>query len=102
MTQGAPQIDRSIGDVSETQTDDLPPSWKQISVKDVADSTQYGYTASAIERQDGPRLLRITDIQDGRVEWSSVPSCKIPKEEIPKYQLKAGDIVFARTGATTG
>jgi type I restriction enzyme S subunit len=81
---------------------ELPLGWRRVAVKDMADSIQYGHTASAIERKDGPRFLRITDIQDGRVNWSAVPSCDIPKEDIPKYRLSSGDLVFARTGATTG
>ena len=80
----------------------LPKGWRRVAIKDMADSIQYGLTASAAERKDGPRFLRITDIQDGRVDWSTVPSCDIPKEQIPKYKLSSGDLVFARTGATTG
>jgi type I restriction enzyme S subunit len=45
-------------------------------------------------------MLRISDIQDGRVDWSSVPYCDCPDPE--PYSLSAGDILFARTGATTG
>jgi type I restriction enzyme, S subunit len=45
-------------------------------------------------------MLRITDIQDNRVEWDTVPRCEC--SEPAKYALKAGDIVIARTGATTG
>ena len=80
----------------------LPPGWKRVRVRDVSNSIQYGHTASAIDRPEGPRFLRITDIQNGRVDWSSVPSCDIPPEDVPKYQLRKGDLVFARTGATTG
>src|SRR5262249_46472704 len=29
-------------------------------------------------------------------------SCDIPEDDIPKYRLSRGDLVFARTGATTG
>ena len=68
----------------------------------MADSIQYGHTASAVRRESGPRFLRITDIQDGRVDWSAVPSCDIPKDDLAKYKLAPGDLVFARTGATTG
>lgn len=71
-------------------------------MKDMADSIQYGHTASAVRRESGPRFLRITDIQDGRVDWSAVPSCDIPKDDLAKYKLAPGDLVFARTGATTG
>ncbi len=62
----------------------------------------YGYTESASSEPIGPRFLRITDIQDDRVDWESVPYCKIETADIAKYRLASGDIVFARTGATTG
>ena len=64
-------------------------------------STAYGYTASASYTVKGPKFLRITDIRDEGVSWDTVPSCKISKAEIEKYRLRDGDIVFARTGATT-
>jgi type I restriction enzyme, S subunit len=47
-------------------------------------------------------MLRITDIQNNAVDWSTVPYCEIPKSQIARYRLKQGDIVFARTGATVG
>ncbi len=80
----------------------LPPGWVESTVRQISSTIQYGLTASAIDKPTGPRFLRITDIQNGRVEWSSVPSCVVAAEDVPKYQLKVGDIVFARTGATTG
>ena len=62
----------------------------------------YGYTESASSEPVGPRFLRITDIQNDCVDWESVPYCKIKPVDLPKYQLATDDIVFARTGATTG
>lgn len=62
----------------------------------------YGYTASASSEAVGPRFLRITDIQGDRVEWDTVPYCRINPADFPKFRLVSGDIVFARTGATTG
>jgi len=91
-----------MDEMNALSTTQLPKGWRRVAVKDMAVSIQYGHTASAIERMDGPRFLRITDIQDGRVDWSTVPSCDIPKADIPKYRLSSGDLVFARTGATTG
>ena len=44
--------------------------------------------------------MRITDIQDGMVNWKSVPYTSIKDDK--DYLLEAGDIVFARTGATVG
>ncbi len=75
--------------------------WAEVRVSEVVDSIEYGYTAKAIEGA-GPRLLRITDIQNGNVDWTRVPSCEITDDDLRRYQLEPGDIVFARTGATTG
>jgi len=55
-----------------------------------------------MEAPIGPRFLRITDIQNGGVDWSSVPYCECSGEVVQKYKLQPGDIVFARIGATTG
>ena len=63
---------------------------------------RYGYTEKASSEPIGPRFLRITDIKNGGVNWDEVPYCRITDEDFSKYQLEKGDIVFARTGATTG
>jgi len=81
--------------------DELPEGWSTASLGDIAKAIQYGYTASAMQGR-GPRFLRITDIQNGSVDWSTVPTCDITKADAEKYGLRSGDIVFARTGATTG
>ncbi len=62
----------------------------------------YGFTESACSEPIGPKFLRITDIQDNQVNWDNVPYCPIAASDVSKYQLVEGDIVFARTGATTG
>jgi type I restriction enzyme S subunit len=62
----------------------------------------YGYTESASNEKVGPHFLRITDIQDNGVDWDTVPYCPIDARTLPKYKLLDGDIVFARTGASTG
>jgi type I restriction enzyme, S subunit len=77
------------------------PGWIEMRLADVS-RINYGYTESASSETIGPKFLRITDIQDSRVDWSSVPYCAITASDYPKYKLKDGDIVFARTGATTG
>jgi hypothetical protein len=82
--------------------DDLPEGWAVTSVGQVSAAIQYGYTASAVQESEGTRFLRITDIQDGIVNWNAVPSCEIDDNLISRYALTKGDIVFARTGATTG
>ena len=79
----------------------IPKNWSFVQLGSVAKS-QYGYTAKAIDDKSLPKMLRITDIQNGKVDWENVPNCQIDGELLKKYLLQDGDIVIARTGATTG
>ena len=74
--------------------------WEHKLVEELTDKPQYGYTESAQLETVGPKFLRITDIQNGAVDWDAVPYCVC--QDVDKYGLQPGDIVFARTGATTG
>ncbi len=75
---------------------------EEVSLKENCSSIQYGYTQSASVEKLGPKFLRITDIQDKIINWQSVPYCKINEEDYKKYKLADGDILIARTGASTG
>lgn len=77
-------------------------NWTSDYLNELATTIDYGLTASATDNPVGPKFLRITDIQNGKVNWNSVPFCKPSEKEQSRYKLAPGDIVFARTGATTG
>lgn len=62
----------------------------------------YGYTSKSSIEFNGPQYLRITDIQEDNVDWLLVPRIQSKVSVVKKFLLKDGDIVFARTGATTG
>ena len=78
---------------------DLPDGWAWTRLGNLSAAIQYGLSNSA-KQQGTHRLLRITDIQDGKVNWDTVPFTTVDDPET--YLLKTGDIVFARTGATVG
>lgn len=73
--------------------------FEETSLIHYLESTQYGYTASASEIGTH-QLVRITDINSGKVDWNTVPFCDCDAEA--KYLLKDNDILVARTGGTTG
>ena len=75
---------------------------ESVQLSEVTDQIQYGYIARSSHEFAGPRYLRITDIQNGGVNWEQVPRCIIDPDVLPKYRLVRGDIVFARSGATVG
>lgn len=83
------------------QGSDNMKGWEIKKLGEIAKAI-YGYTEKASPHEIGPKFLRITDIQDDGVNWETVPFCKINNSDLDKYSLKDGDIVFARTGATTG
>lgn len=76
--------------------------WKSVRLRDICNPINYGYTASASRNPVGPKFLRITDIVPNLIDWSSVPYCEMEGKNFDRYRLKEGDIVVARTGATTG
>jgi len=97
-------LTKGIGhkEFKKTEIGMVPKDWEVVKLSEIG-NLQYGYTASAIKRIEGVRFVRITDIDDsGKIDWGSVPTCKIDKANYLKYKLNDGDILFARIGATTG
>lgn len=82
--------------------DGVPEGWKWKEIGEVADDVSYGYTASADPDVEGPKFLRITDIVKGQISWPDVPQCPITEHKAARFALSKGDVVVARTGATTG
>ena len=93
-TKGEPRKQTEIGEI--------PESWEMVRLGDYCHKPDYGYTESANDSPIGPQFLRITDIQNDKVNWDKVPYCICSAEDREKYSLKTGDIVIARIGATTG
>ena len=80
---------------------EIPETWAWVRWGSIAESIQYGYNAPA--KQEGRiRMVRISDIHENTVAWSSVPFCDIDDSDIPTYLLQPNDILFARTGGTVG
>jgi type I restriction enzyme S subunit len=52
---------------------------------------------------EGIRIVRITDLDAaGSLDFDSMPRMEVDEETRDKFALRAGDVVFARTGATVG
>ena len=80
---------------------DVPEGWVWTEISEIASTINYGVSESA-KAIGKYRLLRITDIQDGKVSWESVPFTDYPEDKAKVFELSDGDILFARTGATVG
>ncbi|ERJ95075.1 type I restriction modification DNA specificity domain protein [Selenomonas sp. oral taxon 892 str. F0426] len=78
---------------------EIPDSWTWVRLGHIIKNIQYGLSSSA-EISGTCHLLRITDIQNGKVDWDTVPYTST--NNLDKYLLHINDILFARTGATVG
>jgi type I restriction enzyme S subunit len=80
----------------DSELGEIPEGWDVKKLSDLC-STQYGYTASAIEEPIGPKLLRVTDINKRNwIDWGEVPYCRIDPKDHESYALQVGDVVVAR------
>jgi len=87
----------------QTEIGVIPEDWNISSLKDISDGRfTYGVNAPAVPYAPPlPNYIRITDISDdGYFIKENRTSVECQDSEV--YTLKENDIVFARTGASTG
>jgi len=96
-----PHLPKHIADLfpdrfEDSELGEIPAGWNVKKLSDLC-STQYGYTASAVDEPVGPKLLRVTDINKRNwIEWGDVPHCVIEPDARASYALQVGDLVVAR------
>lgn len=78
--------------------------WELLTLSDISEGFEYGLNVPAKEFDGVNKYLRITDIDDTRREFliSNLSSPDANCESLSNYLLAEGDILFARTGASTG
>ncbi|OUP26339.1 restriction endonuclease subunit S [Faecalibacterium sp. An192] len=102
IKEGKLKKEKPLPEIAEDEKPfEIPDGWMWVRWGDLSESIQYGFNAPA-QNSGRIKMVRISDIQDGKVLWGSVPFCQIEENEIPKYLLKKNDILFARTGGTVG
>lgn len=80
---------------------EIPNSWRWVKSKMILSKIQYGFNGAG--KDNGTyKLLRITDIQNNKVNWSTLPYCDIDIEDAADYQIQKDDILIVRTGGTIG
>ena len=80
---------------------DIPNKWLWVKSHQIMKPVQYGYNGPGLSNGK-VKLLRITDIQNGNVNWNTLPYCNISESQVNIYQIKKNDIYIARTGGTIG
>ena len=82
---------------------EIPENWSAWRMKHLAsEPLQYGANATGVEfREDIPRYVRITDITADR-KLNTEGKQSLETDIARDYMLEDGDILFARSGATSG
>ncbi len=90
--------------IPEIRFEGFTEDWEQRKLGELAQSFEYGLNAAAKEYDGKNKYIRITDIDDDTRAFiqTDLTSPDISFENLEKYQLQKGDIVFARTGASVG
>lgn len=77
-------------------------AWEEKRLGELASKPSYGMNAAATSFDGKHKYIRITDISDDLNAFEPNPLTS-PKPPIAdEYRLKNGDLLFARTGASTG
>ena len=74
-----------------------PANWRPVQLADVASDFSYGSAAKSSKIGAIP-VLRMGNIQSGRLDWSDLVYTSDP-HEIEKYKLTKGDVLFNRTNS---
>ena len=83
---------------------ELDSEWELLTLSDISEGFEYGLNVPAKEFDGINKYLRITDIDDTSREFliSNLSSPDANCESFGNYLLAEGDVLFARTGASTG
>jgi type I restriction enzyme S subunit len=81
----------------ETEIGPVPESWEVVSFGSIRERLQYGTSTRCTYEPDGLPVLRIPNIDPGRVNASDLKFAKLPDEEARRYKLEDGDLIFIRT-----
>ena len=78
-------------------SDLLPESWRYITLDKLCESFQYGTSKKSMKSGKIP-VLRMGNLQNGEIDWSDLAYTS-DDNEIEKYKLNIGDVLFNRTNS---
>lgn len=86
----------------QPDTTDLPPlpeGWVWATIDQLTIEQRYGSSAKTNEDNNGIAVLRMGNIQEGRLDYSSLKYLPKSHNEFPSLFLKDGDLLFNRTNS---
>jgi type I restriction enzyme S subunit len=77
----------------------LPPGWAWATVDQISIAQKYGSSSKTNGDADGVPVLRMGNIQEGRLDLDSLKYLPKDHEEFPNLLLEDGDLLFNRTNS---
>lgn len=81
----------------ETEIGPVPKSWDVVEFAEVRERLQYGTSTRCTYDPTEFPVLRIPNIEPGRVNAADIKFGTLRKDEAKRYLLKDGDLIFIRT-----
>lgn len=81
----------------ETEIGPIPETWDVVEFAEVRERLQYGTSTRCTYDPTEFPVLRIPNIEPGRVNASDIKFGTLRKDEAQRYLLKNGDLIFIRT-----
>ena len=78
---------------------DLPSGWEWTRVFDISETVQYGTSEKATSSSSGIPILRMGNIQDGKLDFEDLKYFPEDWPQFNKFVLQDGDVLFNRTNS---
>ena len=77
----------------------IPESWVWCRLGEIAANVEYGTSQKAEMSSEHVPVLRMNNIQDGKIDYEKLKYVQSSIDDLPKLYLKEGDLLFNRTNS---
>lgn len=78
---------------------DIPENWVWCRLGEIADNVEYGTSQKAEMTSEHIPVLRMNNIQSGKLDYSNLKYVSETIDDLPRLYLKDGDLLFNRTNS---
>jgi type I restriction enzyme S subunit len=100
VAEGKIKRDKPLPEITAEEIPyDLPESWQWVRFGAIGESFDYGTSQKANDIPHGVPVLRMGNVQSGKVTTSNLKYFLDQQNELPRLYLKPGDLLFNRTNS---
>lgn len=78
---------------------EIPENWVWCRLGEIADNVEYGTSQKAEMTSEHIPVLRMNNIQSGKLDYSNLKYVSETIDDLPRLYLKDGDLLFNRTNS---